>query len=191
MCGIFLDKLDIIDAGASIGDSSLVLSKLTSGKVYAFEPVESSYKWLEKITKLNNKNESIIPVKMALSNYIGNTKIGIYPFVLEGSSLLKHHECKTEDVEVTTVDEYVKNNKLNIGLIKTDVEGAETDLLNGAIETIKKYRPYLIISIYHTFKDFFHIKPFIENLNLNYELHIIRMSPSNCSSDIILFCKPK
>ena len=40
----------IIDAGAYIGDSALMLSPLTTGKVFAFEPMEENFKYLKKIS---------------------------------------------------------------------------------------------------------------------------------------------
>lgn len=36
-----------------------------------------------------------------------------------------------------------------IGLIKMDVEGAELSALKGAINTLKKCRPYLTLKAYH------------------------------------------
>ena len=78
------------------------------------------------------------------------------------------------NVPVTSLDEYVKANDLNVGLIKIDVEGAEQIVLNGALETIRKFKPLLLISIYHTGSDFFDIKPMIEELNLGYRFKIFK-----------------
>lgn len=40
-------------------------------------------------------------------------------------------------------------------LIKADVEGAELDMLSGAVNTIKKFRPKMLISAYHRSEDIF------------------------------------
>ena len=77
-------------------------------------------------------------------------------------------------VKMMTLDSYVKENNIEVGLIKTDLEGFEQSFLKGAIETIKEQNPVLIISIYHNYSDFFEIKPMIENLNLGYKFRIIR-----------------
>ncbi|WP_242004493.1 FkbM family methyltransferase [Brachyspira aalborgi] len=77
-------------------------------------------------------------------------------------------------VKMVTLDSYVKENNIEVGLIKTDLEGFEQPFLRGAIETIKKQKPVLIISIYHNYSDFFEIKPMIENLNLSYKFKIVK-----------------
>ena len=74
---------------------------------------------------------------------------------------------------MVTLDSYVKENNIEVGLIKTDLEGFEQPFLRGAIETIKEQKPVLIISIYHNYSDFFEIKPMLENLNLGYKFKII------------------
>jgi hypothetical protein len=67
----------------------------------------------------------------------------------------------------------VRENKLQIGLIKTDIEGGESALLRGAEQTIREQKPILIISIYHSYADFFGIKPLIESWNLGYQFTLI------------------
>ena len=78
---------------------------------------------------------------------------------------------------------------MDVGLITVDVEGAEKDLLSGAIETIKSQKPMLFISIYHSVEDFFEIKPWIENLDLGYKFEIIKEQPWTFIADTILKCK--
>nr|WP_152655876.1 FkbM family methyltransferase [Brachyspira hyodysenteriae] len=63
---------------------------------------------------------------------------------------------------------------MKVGLIKTDLEGFEQPFLRGALNTIKKQKPILIISIYHNYNDFFDIKPMIEELNLGYKFKIAK-----------------
>jgi hypothetical protein len=44
-----------------------------------------------------------------------------------------------------------------------DVEGFEYYVIKGGINTIQRDRPLLLISIYHTGKDFFEIPPLIQS----------------------------
>ena len=49
-----------------------------------------------------------------------------------------------------------------MGLIKVDVEGFEPEVIRGALETIKKSHPVLVLSFYHTPEEFYEIKGYIE-----------------------------
>jgi hypothetical protein len=54
-----------------------------------------------------------------------------------------------------------------------DVEGTELDVLKGAADTIKKYRPKLAISIYHRpYRQLIDIPLFIMSLNLGYKFYM-------------------
>ena len=77
-----------------------------------------------------------------------------------------------EKVSMVTLDSYVKEHNLNVGLIKTDLEGFEQKFLEGAINTIIEQKPSLMISIYHNYNDFFEIKPMLEKLGLGYKFKI-------------------
>jgi hypothetical protein len=67
-----------------------------------------------------------------------------------------------------------------------DIEGLESAAIHGAAETIKKFKPVLLISIYHTPDDFFSIKPFIEDLNLGYRFLIRKLSPKRLDAETML-----
>ena len=168
---------NIIDAGGYIGDSAIVFSDYTDKNIYSFEPFLQNYNLMLKTIELNKKN-NIIPVNMALGNE--NKEISIYSNSDTANSGLSV-ETKQSDinsfenkVKMVTLDSYVKENNIEVGLIKTDLEGFEQSFLKGAIETIKEQKPVLIISIYHNYSDFFEIKPMIENLNLGYKFRIIK-----------------
>ena len=55
----------IIDAGAFIGDSALVLSDYTKDKIYGFEVDPENYKLFQKTIDLNHLT-NVIPVNKAL-----------------------------------------------------------------------------------------------------------------------------
>ena len=168
---------NIIDAGGFIGDSAIVFSYYTDKNVYSFEPFLQNYNMILKTIELNKKN-NIIPVNMALGNE--NKEISIYSnsdTVNNGLSVETKQSdinCIENKVKMVTLDSYVKENNIEVGLIKTDLEGFEQSFLKGAIETIKEQKPVLIISIYHNYNDFFEIKLMIENLNLGYKFRIIK-----------------
>ena len=161
----------IIDAGAFIGDSALVLSQYTDAYVHCFEPMSKSFRLIEKTIRLNGV-KNIIAVNAALSDYSGKVEFSLIDSgtgskAVESGDLFDH-----EEVEVMTLDEYVLKNNLEVGLIKVDVEGAEQAFLRGARETIFAQKPVLIISIYHNPEDFYYIKPEIDSWNLGYSYKI-------------------
>jgi len=182
-----LINTDFIDAGAFIGDSPIILNKLNPQNIYGFEPVKQSFDLMLKTINLNNIN-NIIPVKSGLGSEIGEMDIAI-----DGangiSSSIGSNTCQKEKIFVDTIDNFAQNNNLNIGLIKIDTEGMEQDILKGAKNTIKKDKPVLIVSIYHSAKDFFEIKPLIESWNLGYKFRIVKLIPKSYIVDTMLICE--
>lgn len=59
-----------------------------------------------------------------------------------------------------------------ITLMKMDIEGAEMNALLGARETIKKYRPKLMISLYHKANDIWELPLFVNQLVPEYKIYI-------------------
>ena len=97
----------------------------------------------------------------------------------------------TNSVIVQRLDDYVLDNHIdNIGLIKVDIEGFEQNFLKGATQTIKKFKPTMLLSIYHNYSDFFKIKPLIESWNLGYKFDFFHGTLENTAEDeILLICE--
>lgn len=186
----FLKDKDIIDAGAYTGDSSLPLSNLTSRNVHSFEPFDESYQKLVQNIKLNNIT-NIVPVQASLSDKNGEMELYVSGDNYQGitSNSNRRSFDKSFMVQSMTIDSYVEENNLNVGLIKVDVEGEEKNLLKGAINTIKTQKPILFLSIYHSVNDFFDIKPWIDNLNLGYKFILSKEQPWTFIADTILECR--
>ena len=72
-----------------------------------------------------------------------------------------------------SIDDFVNNNGLEkVDFIKMDIEGAECSALEGAVETIMKFKPKLAIAIYHSMDDMVNIPNWINDLNLGYKLYL-------------------
>jgi FkbM family methyltransferase len=74
-------------------------------------------------------------------------------FIKDGSifKLISSKFVQTNyEVPIDTLDKIIQENNLEkIDLIKVDVEGAEFDVLNGAISTLRKDKPILLIEVHH------------------------------------------
>ena len=184
----FIKNKDIIDAGGFIGDSALILSPLTNKKVYSFEPLQQNLDLFKKTLALN-KLDNVVLEPYALGD---ETKNVTYNVNTSSSSIKEFSHAPILEkltVSMITLDDYVKQNNLDIGLIKTDLEGAERLFLNGAEKTIKAQRPTLLISIYHTPEDFFEIKPLIESWNLGYKFRIIKGTDNSIFLETMLIAE--
>jgi FkbM family methyltransferase len=176
---------NIIDVGGFIGDSLLVLCPLTNKDVYSFEAASGNYQYMQKTIALNNITNAK-PVRMALGSHPGT--VNIAPFG-SGASISNTKSSTDESVEMNTLDNVVEKYELDVGLIKVDIEGTEQDFLKGAINSIKKYKPILLISIYHTINDFFEIKPLIESWNLGYRFKISKPVDGNIVTETLLIAE--
>jgi len=137
-----------IDVGANIG---CYTETMLSNKsiVYAYEPVPELYK---KLLDNFGDQDCLIIKKLALSDKVGKAKLYI-PIVNNNlkygwSSCYKDYKneylTNIISVDTTTLD---SENIKNVGLIKIDVEGFEQEVIRGGFQTIKSYKPNLIVEL--------------------------------------------
>ncbi|WP_257927955.1 FkbM family methyltransferase [Campylobacter lari] len=182
-----IKHLDIIDVGGFIGDSAIIFEQeFTEKFVYTFEASEKNYNLMLKTLKLN-QSQRIKPIKKALGSKNETLSLNISGY----SSSFKYndHSTENEQVEIVSLDSYIQNNDVNIGLIKVDIEGFEQEFLKGALHTIKKHKPAMIISIYHNYEDFFEIKNLIDSWNLGYSFKIYKPIDFYISLETCLYCE--
>jgi FkbM family methyltransferase len=131
---------DFIDAGAHVGYYSLYLSPLVE-RVYAFEPDPRCFGALSvNIAAARNA----VHVPKALSNQHGFAKLD----VSRASALSTLSDDGSLSVETVTIDEFVSGiDKPNIKLIKTDVEGHDLSVLQGAAGTLRRFQPLVLSEI--------------------------------------------
>lgn len=169
---------DIIDVGGYIGDSALVLSEITDKMVHVFEPIKKNCDLIQRTMELNQL-ENIVVNNIVTSNIEGITKFAIGEHEFNSSIKKIGNRIYDDQVEITTttIDNYVHTQGLNIGLIKVHAEGAEQQVIQGALQIIKEQKPIIIVEINHTESDFYDIKPMLEELDLGYRFRIYK--PAN------------
>lgn len=181
----------IIDVGGFVGDSVLVLSELQPDSIYTFEAVPENFELLQKTIELNNV-PNVVAENMALGSYEGMMTVQVCGS--ESTSVGRPGLASTGEIQVpvTTLDAYIAEHPMEIGLIKVDIEGGEPDFLAGAKETICAQKPILLLSIYHNAHDFFELKPLIESWNLGYRFKIHKPTFRNLTGETLLIaeCEP-
>ncbi len=180
----------IIDAGGYVGDTALLFSSYTDKNIHVFEASPSNMDIIRETIRLNHL-DNIVPVSKALGE-----KSGTATFSLgernSCNSLVERPGYNYPDhieVPVVTLDDYVRENDLEVGLIKVDIEGGEQRLLRGAVETIRTQHPILLISIYHSANDFFEIKPMIEKMCGKYTFRIVKPANPAIALETILLAE--
>jgi FkbM family methyltransferase len=140
---------DVVHAGTFFGDFLPALSSSRDGAVWAFEPNRENFR-CANITMYLNDLQNVTLTRAALS-----ARAGEAPLITStregrpaggGSRLLVGlaDGRGQETVPLVTVDETVPNDR-HVGVLQLDVEGHEQQALSGALLTIQRCRPLLIL----------------------------------------------
>ena len=138
----------VFDIGANIGNHAISISQQCES-IYAFEPDSETNLNLNKNIQLNNIN-NIYTYKVGLSdnectsdfyvNISGNTGAStLHP----SDDITQYKKCQ---IKLTTGDNFISNNAIKkIDLIKIDIEGHEIQALEGMKESIKLFKPIILL----------------------------------------------
>jgi FkbM family methyltransferase len=138
-----------VDVGANWGMYSYALSKIAA-KVYAFEINPGLAADLERY-----EQSKIQVINVGLSSASGNMVLHVpvsnNGFAMSGWGTLHPGnlpsdatEIRQIEVQVKPLDEFALS---DVTFIKIDVEGHEVEVLIGANETIKKWRPIVLVEV--------------------------------------------
>lgn len=168
------DKGDVvIDAGAHYGFYTLQASRLVGneGIVLAFEPHPRNHKGLLVNLHLN-RIKNVKSFNTALGDSDGQTKLYIRSHSGAHSTFFRTKNWL--NVKMSKIDTIVdKLGFEKVDLIKIDAEGAELDILKGAIKTIKRYKPKITIAAYHFPDEISKIRKWIKTNNPSYVIKTI------------------
>ena len=142
----------VLDIGAQSGFYSLLLSRLVGpeGTVFAFEPLPANFRILEENLRLNSIQNVMIR-REAVSDFSGNISFD-FPreeVSLIAGPLLPSDNLGTFQVPAISLDEFVRQTGGPIHFIKMDVEGAETAVLRGAVQTLKAFHPSMVVELHY------------------------------------------
>lgn len=131
-----------IDVGAHIGTTCMPLSRIYKN-VIGFEANNHNFQLLLKNLEYN-KSKNITVHNIGLYNE--TCRCMILQHKAESSGCFFLVKNPNGNIECTTLDEYCKQNNIeNVDYIKIDTEGSELYVLEGALQTIEKYKPLISI----------------------------------------------
>ena len=124
-----------IDVGANIGSYTVLATAGAKAQCIAFEPGAAAFAWLERNVQLND-----IAARVELHRCAVGARAGSVALTRDGDTV--NHvvidpaadTAPTETVFMTTLDETLAG-RVPI-LLKIDVEGFESEVLNGATQTL-------------------------------------------------------
>ena len=133
----------VLDVGANIGIFSLPIARhLTEGFLYAFEPsIESSRLLVENISRNHIRNIEVI--EKAASSVSGkhfflSSEIGGRRRIIEDQ------KNGADEVPAVIIDDWIAERHLTVDAIKIDVEGWESNVLEG-MENLLQLHPVLLL----------------------------------------------
>jgi FkbM family methyltransferase len=148
----------VVDCGAAEGLFTFICAQQAS-KVFAFEP-------LPKFVSALNKN------------FEGSSNVALYPWALgykEQKAGLTDNEIFSAispqgpiEIEIKTLDGTLLSSSEPITFLKADVEGFEFQLLLGAEELLRRYRPKIAITVYHRTNNVLQIESFLKEVQPDY-----------------------
>jgi FkbM family methyltransferase len=140
----------VCDIGANIGVVTLVLSRLVgpTGRVYAFEPNPRCYESLEAAVQ-QNQATNVSVQQFALGAEPGELELA-FPEHNAGAGSLKRRSTDnighTVRVPVRRLEDFATEQGIReIHFLKIDVEGFESEVLSGGLQTLTSYRPDAIL----------------------------------------------
>ena len=157
-----IKEISFVDGGGYVGDtaSEVIKNYPDFKKIYLIEPIA----------------ENIRIAKRELGHYeniefltCGVSKTKETLFFNEEKSFSTIYGKGTKSVEVDTIDNLVKE---KVDYIKLDIEGAEQDAIDGAKETIKRYKPILAICVYHKAEDWYKIPEKVLEIESDYDIYL-------------------
>jgi FkbM family methyltransferase len=147
----------VFDVGAHAGQYTKLFARVaSSGRVYAFEPGSYARAILRMVVTLRRlSNVSVVPMALGAACGVDTLSMPVKPggsFGFGLSHLGRPQERWTtvaqELVGLTTLDVVAAALDLDrLDFIKADVEGWELALLRGGEQTLRRFRPILVIEL--------------------------------------------
>lgn len=176
----YSEPLRLVDCGAFTGVA--IQKFLTAGyaidSAIAFEPDPASF------ATLAARN---FPIARRLNLPLGTWSSTTQLRFASDASMASHLDTSGDTViQCVAIDDLLRGERVNV--VKLDVEGAEIETLKGMQRLVRKQRPALLVSAYHTPSHLHEIATLIDDWKLDYRFHL-RVHEQN-TFGIVLYALP-
>ncbi len=137
---VYVPGTAIIDVGANIGNHAIFFGAILGALVYAFEPFEANHLLLEMNIAANGLDGQVLTGCWAIGESDGTASLQPGP---PNNLGITRVSFGAGTVPVRSLDRLAITGP--IGLLKIDVEGAETAVLLGARKTIAEWLPDIVV----------------------------------------------
>lgn len=167
-----------VDCGAYTGDTIEEYLKQKDGefgKIIAFEPDKDNFSCLKKTVEKECSRQNIQESRFELYPYGIGEHSGAAKFEHYGendglgSKIVGLSSEEEGDLRIVALDEFLTE---PYSFLKADIESYEYQMLLGAENGIRKYRPLLAVCIYHNAVDFYSIPLLIKRILPEYKLAV-------------------
>lgn len=145
-----------LDVGSNSGVYSIMAGVVNPNlKVYSFEPNPVNFERLSENLSLN-KLKNVVPIQLAVGNSEEDVKFSVQDEskLTETSSVVSNFansfaKGKTKEINVkqTTLDSFIKKQRIQPDFIKIDVEYYEKEVLEGAADCLKEHKPLVMCEV--------------------------------------------
>ena len=177
----------VIDGGGYLGETALWFAHVVgeTGRVMTFELETGALNVMRENLEANPALASRIAInEHALWDEPGRE----LPILVSGPGTTLMTEASAPDadgtgpveqiVSTTSIDALVASRELErVDFIKLDIEGAESHALNGAEQTLRRFRPRLALAAYHEFDDMWALMRQVDRLELGYRFAMAHFTP--------------
>jgi FkbM family methyltransferase len=139
------DGMSIVDVGANVGWYAVHLgATYPRARVFAFEPVSSSFQHLVNNVALNGLG-NVETFHQGLFRTVQSQRIYFDPTIAGAASVCPSGPTppEYEECPMTTLDAFTAAAGAHVDFLKADVEGAELAVFEGGLRTLERDRPII------------------------------------------------
>lgn len=124
-----------VDVGANVGSYTILAGSVVGSTSYAFEPVPHTFAKLAENIRINQMEDRVTAFNIGLSKSEGRIRFTGHLDTVNHAIAEHEDPLHTIEVDVKSLDQALGGARPH--LMKIDVEGYETPVLEGAIETLR------------------------------------------------------